>query len=180
MAKIPENLEHAAYEMARPSKQPEYHIWAQMRQRCNNPKSKKYPDYGGRGIRVCDEWNQSSSYPTFIRDMGPRPSLKHSLGRIDNDGMYTPINCRWELPVEQNFNKRSTAQVISGDVFGKLTVLYEIEGKIRNTHPNSLRRYFQVKCECGKEKSIRMDKLRQRNNQSCGDISCNKYAPKED
>jgi hypothetical protein len=58
-------------------------------------------------------------------------------------------------------------------------VVSETEGKIRNTNPNSIRRYFIVRCECGKEKSIRMDKLRLRKNQSCGERSCNKYAPIE-
>ena len=157
------------------SKQPEYQIWAQMKQRCHNPKNKKYPNYGARGIFVCDRWK--SSYLNFIEDMGPRPSDKHSIERTDVNGPYTPDNCIWLLISEQPWNRTDSAEVNPGDTFGKLTVLYETEGKIRNTNPNATRRYFKVKCECGSEKDIRMDKLRQRQNQSCGNRSCNKYAP---
>lgn len=160
--------------------QPEYQIWSQMKGRCLNKNNKKYPDYGGRGITVCERWTEKGTgYMNFIEDLGYRPTDKHSIGRIDNDGNYEPSNCRWETREEQDYNKRTTANVNPGDVFGKLTVLYETEGKVRNTNPNSERRYFKVKCECGEEKPIRLDKLRQRKNQSCGNRSCNKYAPIE-
>jgi hypothetical protein len=159
------------------SEQPEYQIWASMKQRCYNTKKKNYPNYGGRGITVCEQW--VNSYSKFIQDMGRRPSDEYSIGRINNDGNYEPSNCKWELPDEQNYNKRTTAEVNTGDKFGKLTVLHEVEGKIRATNLNSVRRYFRVICECGIEKDIRMDKLRQRKNQSCGNRSCNKYAPIE-
>lgn len=160
------------------SEQPEYQIWAQMKQRCHNPKSKKYPNYGGRGIYVCDRW--LTSYLNFIQDMGPRPSDKHSIERMDVNGPYSPENCKWILISEQAWNRTDSADVKVGDTFGKLTVLYETEGKIRPTNENSIRRYFKVKCVCGSEKDIRMDKLRQRKNQSCGNRSCNKYAPIEE
>ena len=71
--------------------------------RCQNPKSRAYPDYGGRGIRVCKQWRLFSN---FIKDMGPRPSPHHSIDRIDVDGHYEPGNCRWATPQEQNRNRR--------------------------------------------------------------------------
>jgi hypothetical protein len=81
---------------------PEYSAWSYMKQRCTNPKAGKYALYGGRGIRVCARW--LNSYESFLADMGRRPSDKHSLGRINSDGDYSPENCRWESDVEQNRN----------------------------------------------------------------------------
>ena len=160
------------------SEQPEYQIWAQMKQRCNNPNHGNYSNYGGRGIVVCEQW--LNSYSNFIGDMGNRPTDNHSIERKDVNGPYSPENCLWIPLKEKQLNKRDSAVINVGDVFGKLTVLCEVEGKVRNTKPNSLRRYFKVMCECGSETDIRMDKLRQRSNQSCGNRSCNKYAPIED
>jgi hypothetical protein len=81
----------------------EYDTWIAARQRCSNPNDPRYPQYGGRGIRVCDEW---SDFSVFYRDMGPRPSSRHSLDRRDNDGNYEPGNCRWATTAEQNRNHR--------------------------------------------------------------------------
>jgi hypothetical protein len=83
-----------------------YRIWSQMRQRCNCPQDRSYPAYGGRGIRVCDEWN--ASFEAFLRDMGERPSRMHSIDRINNDGHYEPANCRWATAKEQRANQRPT------------------------------------------------------------------------
>jgi hypothetical protein len=73
-----------------------------MRNRCGNPNVPCYARYGGRGIKVCDRWLES--FENFYADMGPRPSSKHSIDRIDNDGNYEPNNCRWVTKGIQNRN----------------------------------------------------------------------------
>lgn len=89
-----------------------------MRQRCYDPSYKYYADYGGRGIKVCDRWN--NSLYAFVFDMGPKPSKKHTLDRIDVNGDYTPENCRWATPTEQNLNMRVRKDNHSGHTGVKL------------------------------------------------------------
>ena len=78
-----------------------YKSWANMIQRCTNSKSTWFHRYGGRGVVVCEEWLDFSN---FYRDMGDRPTGL-SLDRIDNDGDYTPSNCKWSTPKEQANNR---------------------------------------------------------------------------
>lgn len=84
---------------------PEYKAWCDLKARCENPNTPNFNNYGGRGIRVCEEWR--GSFAAFLADVGPRPSPKHSIDRKDNDGNYEPGNVRWVTTLAQNRNRRS-------------------------------------------------------------------------
>jgi hypothetical protein len=86
----------------------EYRVWVGLRNRCECPHEKAYVNYGGRGIAVCERWQQ---FENFLADMGPRPSPKHSIDRIDNNGNYEPGNCRWVTQLEQMQNTRHTIRI---------------------------------------------------------------------
>ena len=84
----------------------EYRSWYSMKDRCYRKKNKRYSDYGGRGITVCERWLHS--FESFIEDMGRKPFLNYSLDRIDNNLGYNKENCRWTTSKIQNNNKRTT------------------------------------------------------------------------
>lgn len=95
------------------SRSPEARIWAGMRNRCRNPNANGFNLYGGRGISVDPAWD---TFEQFLADMGPRPSPRHSLDRIDNEKGYGPANCRWATQSQQCRNQRKTIKVTA---FGK-------------------------------------------------------------
>lgn len=92
----------------------EYETWARMISRCEKKNDKAYARYGGRGIFVCNRWR--NSFGLFYKDVGPRPSNKHSLDRINNSLGYFPENCRWATK-DQQANNMSTNHLIT--CFGK-------------------------------------------------------------
>lgn len=94
---------------------PEYHTWKNMRARCNAPCNKESRRYQEFGITVCERWND---FLNFYNDMGPKPSDKHSIDRINNDGNYEPSNCRWTNNTVQANNKSNNRLVnYQGKVF---------------------------------------------------------------
>ena len=87
----------------------EYKCWHNMISRCMDQDNSLYGHYGARGITVCSRW--LNSFRDFAADMGPRPSVNHSIDRIDNDGNYEPSNCRWATKSEQRRNQRDVYAV---------------------------------------------------------------------
>ncbi len=81
---------------------PLYSTWRNMLDRCRNPSNQDWHIYGGKGVKVCDEW--LSDFLAFVNDMGPKPSPKHSIDRKDSNGDYTKDNCRWATAKEQARN----------------------------------------------------------------------------
>ena len=81
-----------------------YSVWVGMKQRCQNPKSQYYMSYGGRGISVCQDWQQFIPFKDWVDSSNYKPNL--SLDRINNNGNYEPGNCRWATPAEQSRNTR--------------------------------------------------------------------------
>jgi hypothetical protein len=136
----------------RGTRHPDYGIWRAMIDRCYYPSNVAYEHYGARGIRVCDEWRHD--FARFIADMGERPSPQHSIDRYpDNNGNYTPGNCRWATKAEQAENKRPRKILIKdedfiGRRFGALTVAQSIPREsAKQGHP----RKFVCRCDCGAE-----------------------------
>lgn len=89
---------------------PEYNIWLRIIQRCTNPNNQDFKDYGGRGITICDKWRYD--FMAFFNHTGKRPSIKHSIDRINNNSGYKPNNVQWSLPQKQANNKRNNHNII--------------------------------------------------------------------
>ena len=90
---------------------PEWMAWHSLRKRCQDPDHKCYPNYGGRGITVCDRWED---FQLFLADMGSRPGSGYSIDRINNDLGYAPENCHWATSTEQNNNTRGNRRISAG------------------------------------------------------------------
>lgn len=91
------------------SKTTEYYSWRAMISRCRDEDNDSYDCYGGRGIKVCDEWGDD--FERFLADMGKKPTRNSQIDRIDNEGNYEPGNCRWSSPLEQGRNRRTNVLI---------------------------------------------------------------------
>ena len=114
---------HGGYQTA------EFRAWMAINRRCHSghqPSNKPhFAKYGARGIRVCDRWRVS--FENFLADMGPRPSQKHSIDRIDNSGHYEPQNCRWATASEQARNRRTNRWLLLN---GERLVISEVAARL--------------------------------------------------
>ena len=116
-----------------------YGAWKTMRARCNNPNFPKYKDYGARGIKVCDRWD---NFANFLADVGEKPSPKHSIDRIDNNKDYEPSNVRWATPHQQGSNKRNNSETV-GVIWDRRKNLWN--AALRVNGQKVLHKYFKLK-----------------------------------
>jgi hypothetical protein len=123
------------------SRLPEYSVWRNMRQRCRNANNFDYHNYGSRGIDVCKRWED---FGDFLSDMGPRPSPKHQIDRIDNNRGYEPENCRWVVCKKNNRNRNNNRLVSYRGETRCVTEWAEIVGLSAGTLWNRLKRGWPV------------------------------------
>ncbi|MEA3224481.1 MAG: hypothetical protein U9Q07_00915 [Planctomycetota bacterium] len=116
---------------SRGKKTPEYRVWRSLINRCTNPNVSNYHHYGGRGINVCPAWRD---FAVFLADMGPKPSPKHSIDRIDNEGDYEPGNTRWATRKQQNRNTRANHLLT---FYGQTQCVTDWAGELK-IHPSTL------------------------------------------
>ena len=116
----------------------EYNIWKAIKNRCYNTNFVHYKDYGGRGVKMCERWLNNPEL--FIEDMGPRPSEKYSIERIDNNKDYCPENCRWATRKEQANNRRNNVYLEYNNE--KLTVSQW--GERLNLRPSTISKRIQL------------------------------------
>lgn len=136
----------------------EFRIRASVIRRCYDPKNNAYARYGARGITVCERWLES--FENFYADMGPRPSLDHSIDRIDNSGNYEPENCKWSTRIEQGNNKRNNRLIEMGGRVQtvaqwcrELGVEYDTVSRRLNQYKWSVIKSFGLE-KCAKERAI--------------------------
>ncbi len=120
----------------------EYMVWVRMRRRCDNPDSDDYPNYGGRGIRVCKRWQL---FENFLADMGRKPAGGYVIDRRNNDGNYEPSNCAWVTVKESNRNKRTIRRLLIDGVEKTLPQWSDESGVHQETIRGRLRRGWSHK-----------------------------------
>jgi hypothetical protein len=165
---------------------PEYLAWINIKRRCYNTANASYPDYGERGIVMCDRWKDD--FLSFLEDMGERPSDQHSIDRIDVNGNYEPSNCRWAIDAIQRNNKRNNVILthegktqtlaqwakelgINTDTLWRrinvlnMTVERALTSEMLNTAKNehgTRNSYERLKCRCDVCKQANTERHRQR------------------
>ncbi len=120
------------------ARSPVYRVWIQMRSRCSNPNDLSWHNYGGRGITVCDEWNES--FERFMADMGPRPK-GYQIERIDNNLGYSPSNCTWATAKQQRNNQRNNRIIEVDGVKKTMQQWADDLGLSRSTVRSRIERY---------------------------------------
>jgi hypothetical protein len=129
------------------SKTIEYQSYRGMKERCSSPKHNRWEFYGGKGVKVCDRWLEpkTQGFINFLADMGARPSLGHTLDRIDGEGNYCPENCRWADWYVQNRNKNLPEYQVGGLMLAKWEILLhfnltklQLDGLISHQHGGDL------------------------------------------
>lgn len=115
----------------------EYKSWIAVKRRCCDPNNGGYARYGARGIKICEKW--INDFPAFYADMGPKPTPKHSIDRIDNEKGYEPGNCRWATMAEQARNKRNTTFL---EFNGKRQTLPEWSRELKIHHATLVHRLY--------------------------------------
>lgn len=121
-------------------KRREYQSWSAMRQRCLNPNNIGYKNYGGRGILICEQWND---FFVFYEDMGPCPN-GYSIVRKDNNGNYEPSNCKWANCVEQRGNTRQNRYLTLGGITLCVSEWARRVGMPKTTLTNRVNRWGDV------------------------------------
>lgn len=139
----------------------EYRSWYGARRRCYCPWDPSYTHYGGRGIRMCEAWQ--NDFAAFYAYIGPKPTPLHTIDRINNDGHYEPGNVRWATRSEQNRNRRPSVPRIdlTGKTFNRWTALTPVPGPYGR---------WLCRCRCGTEGVVRSERLRDGTALSCGCI----------
>lgn len=119
-----------------------FKIWCSMHERCERKKHKYFKDYGGRGISVCDEWNDYINFAEWSRNNGYSDEL--TIDRINNDGNYEPANCRWITRKEQHSNKRTNRKIEHNGKMYTLTQLADETGINKTTLKERLNNGWSV------------------------------------
>jgi hypothetical protein len=136
-------MKHGLYKDANGKKSRLYHIWEDMKSRCNNPNNRRYKDYGGRGIKVCHDWQVDFRlFSNWAINNGYADNL--TIDRINVEGDYEPGNCRWSTKKLQSNNRRDNRYITFKGTTRTLTQWAEIKGFKPHVLKNRLNRGWSV------------------------------------